>query len=76
MITLLVQVADKTYADLKYFEVLDSSKTLEASFKNKHIAKHLKLRASLDRVLNRTTIMAVQYDEKDPYLARFSLLPA
>jgi len=70
MLTLMIQERDRIYDDIKRFEYFSDAPTLAKLLSH----KLLKMYAGNDRILNRTTIMAVNYHDGGKH-AQFSLLP-
>lgn len=74
MLTLLQVRTDKIYSNLVNFEPLNKSEKLKTLFSEKYTNKNLVSNAKNDRILNRVSLMAVDYNDGGGY-AFFSLLP-
>lgn len=74
MLTLVQVRTDKTYSGIINFEPLNKSEKLKTLFSEKYTNKLLKMYANNDRLLNRVSLMTVNYNDGEK-LAFFSLLP-
>jgi len=70
MLTLMIQEEDRIYSGMWSFEYCIEAPTLDRLLSH----KLLRMYAGNDRILNRTTLMAVNYHDGRGY-AKFSLLP-
>lgn len=74
LVSLLQVRTDVLYNNLTFFELVSTAGNLKRLFTEKYTAKHLRILANNDRILKRTTLLAINYHDSNKF-ALFSLLP-